>query len=293
MKHQRMTKLAGIASIALLLAGCGGWSPARFTRTDTLTTNHVNASALDIEVANGSVSVGPASGDVVTIEAVIKALTQERLDGTHVVVSRQPDQTLNIRVDWPESGRKSNEGCSLTIGMPDAGAIALTSSNGRLEVGGVGSDVRLKTSNGRITVHGISGSVTARSSNGAIEVRDVPGTVAVETSNGALQLTGIGGPIDGSTSNGAIEVRLADGNAGPVDASTSNGGIRIDLGSAFVGELSLTTSNGKVRVEGASGAEVVELGKNGARLRFGDELGNRSRARTSNGSITVTRLADG
>lgn len=246
---------------------------------------HVAMSGVDVEVANGSVELSRAAGAAVTIEAVIRARTQERLDATQVVVTRESDQTLSIRVDWPDGGRKGNEGCNVTIQMPDAGSVNLVSSNGRLSVEGVGTEVDLRTSNGRVNVSGAAGPVSARSSNGRVVVQDVPGPVRVVTSNGTVELKAVGGVVDIATSNGDVDVQLADGNAGPMNVDTSNGSVRVSVGAGFAGELRLDTSNGAVRVP-ATGAEVVRSDKNSATLRFAKGEG-RSRVHSSNGTITV------
>ncbi|MCL4221558.1 MAG: DUF4097 family beta strand repeat protein [Phycisphaerales bacterium] len=283
MKRKMLAAMA--ASAGLLVAGCG-LQQARFTRTDALSHPHQGGGGLDVEGANGSIDVS-CGGQAVSIEAKIRALTQERLEATHVVATRQADGTLHIRIDWPEGGRKSNEGCSLAIVMPDAGAIDLRTSNGALSVNGLGTEAVLRTSNGAIKVVGVSGSVDARTSNGRIEVRDVPGVVSVESSNGALELVGLGGPVRASTSNGAVTVLLSDAAAGPVDVRTSNGSVRVQVGTGFQGELDASTSNGGFRVEGFAGAQSVDLGKSWARIRL-DGQGS-SRIRTSNGSVTLTR----
>lgn len=282
---KRMMLAAMVTSAGLLVAGCG-LQQARFIRTDALSHPHQGGGGLDVEVANGSIDVD-RGGEAVSIEAKIRALTQARLDATHVVATREADGTLRIRIEWPEGGRKSNEGCSLAIMMPDAGAIELETSNGALSVNGLGTAAVLRTSNGAIKVAGVSGSVEARTSNGRIEVRDVPGAVLVDSSNGALELVGLGGSVRGSTSNGAVSVRLSDAAAGPVDVRTSNGSVKVQVGTGFQGELDASTSNGGFRVEGFAGAQSVDLGKTWARIRL-DGQGS-SRIRTSNGWVTLTR----
>lgn len=285
MKASRRAFGAAMVAGAMLLAGCGGWNEAKFTRTDTLSQPHVAMAGLDVEVANGSVSLTRAAGDAVTIEAVIRATTQERLDATHVVVTRESDQTLSIRVDWPEGGRKGSEGCSVTVQVPDAGAVSLVSSNGRLDVEGVGTELDLRTSNGRVEAIGVPGPVNARTSNGRVVVHDVRGGVTIVTSNGQVEVKGIGGAVDISTSNGNVDVQLADGNTGPMSVDTSNGSVSVWVGAGFAGELKLDTSNGGVRVP-STGATVVRTDKTSATLRYA-EGSERSRVHTSNGTITV------
>lgn len=241
---------------------------------------------MDVEVANGSIEVR-AGGDAVSIEAKVRAITQERLDATRVVAARQADGTLSIRIDWPDGGRKSNEGCSLAIVVPDAGAVGLVTSNGALTLEGAGTHAVLRTSNGAIKVAGVSGKVEARTSNGRVEVSDVPGGVYAESSNGRIELSRVGGPVTATTSNGAVSVRLNHESAGPVAVHTSNGSVRVEVGAGFRGELDASTSNGGFSVEGFQTAQSVSIGKNWAKIRFEGE--GSSKIRTSNGSVTLLR----
>ncbi|KAA0213709.1 MAG: hypothetical protein DYG94_09380 [Leptolyngbya sp. PLA3] len=282
---KRIMTVALAAGAGLLLGGCR-WQQASVTRTDLLTYPHQSGSGLNVEVANGSIDV-TRGGEAVSIEAKIRAVTQARLDATQVVATRQSDGTLNIRINWPEGGRKGNEGCSLAIVMPDAGEIELETSNGALKVEGVGRDVTLHTSNGAISVAGVSGGVQARTSNGRVVVSDVPGAVLAESSNGAMELVGLGGSVRGSTSNGAVTVRLSEESAGPVDVHSSNGAVRVEVGAGFQGELDASTSNGGLRAEGFEGAKSVEIGKRWAKICFEGE--GTSKIRTSNGSVTLLR----
>jgi len=281
----------GVAASLLfgVMAGCESSSQARFARTDHLSVPHMAMSALDVATANGAISVEQGPGDVVSIEATIRATTQERLDGTRVVALREPDETLRVRVEWADGIRLGSEGCSLSITMPDAGQIDLESKNGRLAVEGVGTDVRLSTSNGRVHVADIGGAVHARTSNGRITLARIPGAVDVATSNGRLEFVDVAGPIRGHSSNGGVQVRLAVDNRGPLDITTSNGSVSIEVGEQFDGLLRVETSNGRLNVAGLQGAALTELGKNTATLRFGDDASIVSRVHTKNGSITLTQ----
>lgn len=283
---KRMMVAAMVASAGLLVSGCG-MQQARFTRTDTLSQPHQSGAALDVQVANGSIEVS-RGGEAVSIEAKIRAMTQERLDATHMVATRESDGTLNIRIDWPDGGRKGNEGCSLAIELPDAAEIELVTSNGSVTVDGVGTGATLRTSNGAIRVARVSGKVEARTSNGRVEISDVSGKVHAESSNGAIELARIGGAVDATTSNGDVKVGLNDECAGPLAVHTSNGSVRVEVGTGFRGALSVGTSNGRVHAQELSDAELVNVGKTSATVRFSGE--GSSRISTSNGSVTVTRV---
>lgn len=286
-RHISATLLVSIASLMLL--GCG-YQNVNFKRTDTIEQVHVAAAPVRVDVANGSIEVKASTGEVVVIEAALKATTPERLDNTSLKVARDADQTLDIRVQWPDGKRLSNEGCSITISIPDATAVDLHSSNGRLIVTGVGTSVKLHTSNGNLTVSGVPGAVTAKTSNGTVAFTDIGGAIAVDTSNGKIVLTNVRGPVEADTSNGSINVRLTDDATGPILVDSSNGSATLAVGTGFRGNLRLSTSNGKVSVLDGIPAESTDVGKTSRTLVFkgtGD-----SKLTTSNGSITVKSKTD-
>lgn len=229
------------------LAGCGVFTPARFEAEKALSVPHVADSPIDVETANGSITVTKADRKDVQIEATVRATTQERADAVKVTAERDGD-SLRVRVTWPDGAREPNEGCNITIAVPDARGVALRSSNGRLTVAGLGGPADLRTSNGRINVKGHAGRVTAESSNGRITV---------------------GGRV-----------------TGPVELTTSNGAVELELGSEFRGKLSLRTSNGSVKVSDLGEATLERSGRSRAVINFGD--GPDSRVKTSNGSIRVS-----
>src|SRR5690606_19532802 len=120
---------------------------------------------------------------------------------------RQADGSLLIRVEWPEDGRKGNEGAHLEIDLP----------------AGAATSIQAKTSNGRIELTGLQTPEGARlkSSNGAIVVRGHTGDINADTSNGAVTIEGATGAVEAHSSNGRIEISQAPG-AGSITANTSN-----------------------------------------------------------------------
>ncbi len=260
------------------LNGCNfAWQQARFKETRQLMVDHQPGTALDIQTKNGAIDVQVVEVDSVEIDAHLKAMTQERLDLTEVVASRLDDGTLYLRVVWPEGGRKSSEGCSFDIRLPSAYGVTLVSSNGSL------------------TLIGAAGEATMRTSNGRIHVENHDGNVVADTSNGRVVLAQIIGSVNVDTSNGAVRVDLADASSGPVHIDTSNGSVHVTVGGAFAGELAARTSNGSVSLVGFEPGEITEKSRRSCTLHAQSALGTpgeggESRIRSSNGSISITRL---
>lgn len=274
--------------LAAPLTGCTVNTGADLeTETRTVAVEH-RSGPIDVATENGAVVVRARPGATeVTINAEVRARTQERLAQTVVVAERTGEGALRLRVRWPEERRYGNEGVSFDIALPDATGATIDTKNGRIEIVGLSGEARLTTSNGRIMVEDHRGSVFATTSNGRIEVEGVQGSATLRTTNGRVVAEDVRGGIEARTSNGAVDIRLHPGNPGPVKASTSNGAISFKAGRGLAATLDLSTSNGKIVVR--KGGETMEFKKTArVEINGGGPTGTLS---TSNGSITV-RISD-
>ncbi|MCE7974608.1 MAG: hypothetical protein DYG92_09865 [Leptolyngbya sp. PLA1] len=266
MKRVRVLAWAGVP---LILAGCSYSSPPMFKGVQSATvTAPASPPTLDIETGNGTVTVGPGSGDSVVVVGTVRASTQERLDGVAITTERGADGVIRVRVTWPGGSRQPSEGCSLDVQAPALGGVRCVTSNGSITVSGATGDADLKTSNGAVRAVGCAAGVVVETSNGSIFVEGAQTARAV-------------------TSNGKIEVRLAADAPGPVIADSSNGSITLAVGSAFTGKVTCVTSNGSVRNTTGRGGGATS--KSTAGFDFGE--GKPSSLDTSNGQITVEGLA--
>lgn len=265
-----MNRRAVLAAFALasagLLAGCS-WTGAAYRGSRALATQAAAGSPLRVEATNGSIAITAADSPEVTINADVRAETQERLDAVQILADREPDGTLVIRAEWPDGGRRSSEGVSFKISLPSPSSTTASSSNGSL------------------SFDGLAGPLSATTSNGSITLRNHRGDAALKTSNGSVTVSASAGALTIATSNGAIKADLAPGAAGPIDLKTSNGSVTIALPASFAGEMSLSTSNGSIRTP--EGCTVLEKSRNNAKIRFGAASTPASKVRTSNGSITI------
>ncbi|MEC9373910.1 MAG: hypothetical protein VYC34_08700, partial [Planctomycetota bacterium] len=114
----RAAAIAAMLSYALAALGCD--YEARFKETRVLSVPHVPAQGVDVETANGRVTIERVEREDVSITAHIAARTQERLDLTTVIAERDPDGVLAIRVEWPEGRRLNSEKAAFEIEVPDA-----------------------------------------------------------------------------------------------------------------------------------------------------------------------------
>jgi hypothetical protein len=202
----------GTVSAAILasLSGCVILEEAKFSRTIDVAVPHVLGSAIDVESANGHITVVAGQAADVVVTAKLRAVTQERADAATVTTDRDPSGKLLVRVVWPEK-RRNNEACSFEITVPDASGVKLDTSNGRIEIEGLAGQAQLETSNGEISVTNHAGPVNA------------------DTSNGAIVLKNVGAPVKADTSNGAIRVEFAPTAVGWFKLDSSNGDIDVLL----------------------------------------------------------------
>jgi hypothetical protein len=257
------------ACVAVVGDGCQSgseWSEATVRKDVIAEIEHVAGKPLSVETENGAVVVERSTREGVRVAATISARTQERLDLVRLTLDRERDGTLAVRLEWPQDGRRSNEGASVRVEIPDAAGLDLRTSNGRVASAGLGGDARIQTS------------------NGAIVVRDHAGEVDGSTSNGRVELEGVGGARV-VTSNGSVGVTLRDDANLPVTIETSNGSVRFVVGSAFRGAINAQTSNGSVRAD-CPHATSKSTDRASGRVVFGD--GPTSTIGTSNGSVIIS-----
>ncbi len=269
-----MSALVAIPALAMagcvvIVPGCGAYAPTIESKR-TSQIPQVADSPIEVKSQNGSIVIEKSGGSEVTISAVIRGQTQERLDATRVLAERKADNSLAVYVQWPEGGPKNNEGCDFKIEVPNAKGVTARSSNGA------------------ITLIGLAGFAKADTSNGAITVRSHDGEVGAGTSNGVVTIERAKGKVKASTSNGDVSVSLADDVAGPVDIDSSNGSVSLEVGPAFVGTLKASTSNGSLTMPSGEGIVQTSKTKRSAELVFGKGE-HASVIKTSNGSVTVRR----
>lgn len=247
---------------------------------------HVDESPIDVVTVNGSVSVTREEREDVEIVAHLKAVSAERLAAVKVVSTRSEDDTLSIAVEWPDGKPENREGCRFDVLIPDADGVKVRTSNGKVEIAGLGGKADLETRNGAIKVTSHTGPVEARTGNGAVTVRGSDGALDVSTRNGRIEVSGATAEAKLETSNGSIELALTAEDSGPIEAHARNGSVTVSLSRALKGELTLDTTNGSINIDSDLDPQVVSRKKTHAVLDLG-ESENSSSVTTSNGSIRV------
>lgn len=264
-----------IVASSILLAGCNlQLGPnAKHTGTQRISLMSTTSAAVDVKSRNGDVFV---HADSLVKHAIIEveitaggstdAQAAARYDNVNVT-AKDVGGVLQVRVSFPQPGF-SNDGADFTVTIPEMTGVAVSTSNGDVEVLGANGTVILKTSNGAVTV------------------LESTGITVIETSNGVVLVRDYAGPLEVTTSNGEITVVLSDEADEAVYLTSSNADVQLFVGPAFKGTITGSTSNGQVEITDSSGrATKSEQGKNAGSVDLGE--GPRSQLKTSNGSIAV------
>lgn len=257
----RRTRFATLAlSLLFSAAGCGiHLTPnvearADWNRRYTLS----RTGTVEIRATNGRIHVRPSDGD--TVEVVATKIAKARDDAGA--------KELLEKIEIKETAT--------------ADRIVLDSSNrgSGLEVGGsrqvdyvvkmpASASLTIATTNGEVDVEGVGGAFTATSTNGRIRAAGIQNTARVETTNGeiSLDVTKIGeGGVTCDTTNGVIEVSIPRSAKADLSARVTNGAIDFENLELAVKEKSrrrfdasiggggpaikLETTNGAINVRG-------------------------------------------
>jgi hypothetical protein len=205
---------------------------------------------------------------------------------------------------------------SLTVRAPSLLTVAITTSDGAVEVSGIQGAVEAKSGAGELTADRIGGNCTlitgggdvnvgqvggelhCSTGAGRITVRDVRGRAVLETQGGDILAREAGGDLHAETGGGGIHIGSA---GGAVSAVSGGGQIVVEKAQGLV---TLRNLAGPVRVESAAGLRC-ETASGGVRIAhvtgpirvstamgsiFADLLGGKimdSFLATANGDITV------
>lgn len=124
--------------------------------------------------------------------------------------------------------------------------------------------------------------------NGALDIRGATDAVKASTVNGGIQASSLGGPVTASTVNGSITVRMGETGTEDLRYSTVNGSITLEVPASFDADLQMSTVNGAID----SDFPLTVQGRMNARsLRATVGRGGRALVvSTVNGSVRLRRI---
>lgn len=198
--------------------------------------------ALSLESVNGRVEVRATDSAEIVIRAEVRSSHEAEQE---IVRFTSEHGTLEVREKWPRAkgmfpfNRGSGGSVRYEIDVPEAMALDLDTTNGRIETLGVRGEQRLGSVNGRIEIDTPGSVVEARTVNGRIEARfrDVFPGAELKTVNGSVKVyvpAGTKVAADVDQVNGSFNSRLpvvvnARGAEGaPLHVTTVNGSVTLD-----------------------------------------------------------------
>lgn len=201
---------------------------------------------------NGSITVVGSNRRDIHVTARIQAQARRQADADDILGEIDIVTDRGLRAEGPQAGRDEGWSVSYVIEVPREIDLALSSTNG------------------------------------GVNVRDVTGRLEMSTTNGGITLASVAGDVRGRTSNGSVNVTL-DGERwqGPgLDVQTTNGSVRLYVPERYHANLETGTTNGgmnfdfPVTVRGRISRRMeTQLGDGGALIRV----------MTTNGGVSVAR----
>lgn len=241
-------------------------------RTERVTRSAPGGSGTAVRVSNvnGDVTVLPADGDEVTVEAVKRTRGDRSKLATATVEVRHEDGLVTVSVDHDDDGIQFGQGVSveLTVRIPVEAALdRVETTNGAVRVRDVAGDARVESVNGEVTVESVDGVLDLETSNGSVTARDVRAIRRAESTNGSLDLSvrSIDGDLTAETTNGSATLRLPADVDAEVGLESTLGTVsvdRFDLADATVGRRSVAGRLGaggpRIGVETLTGSITLE-----------------------------------
>lgn len=234
----RLARLAGAATAlgsALFLAACIGGGGFLGASDHLIETRALDpGGTFTLENVNGRVTVATWEEPKVRIEADKAASSDSVLRQVQVEIHGEGGR-VEVRTRVPGGGFLfgGNSRVDYRITVPAAAGVRVRTTNGRVEVTGVGGELRASTT------------------NGAVEVRDAGGAVEASTVNGSVDVHYRAFDPDGhnrlSATNGSVSAALPAGAGGRLEAQTVNGSVHCDL------SLESTSKATRRRLEGRLG----------------------------------------
>lgn len=251
--------LVTLALAAVALAACDLAGPVTATGTQELETAlppGAPAVLVRVEMFNGPIEVRAGAAGTVSAEVTTtgvggsKAEAEADRQRILVTLDANPDGTVLLRATYqPNPSSPNDRAASAVVTVPPDAALALTTSNGRVDVAGIGGAIEVTTSNEPVRLAEATGGVRVRTSNKEVEV-DGRGAFDISTSNAAIVLRGEGATVRAGTSNASIsfEGSLSD-TAQSMETSNEAVYVLLPAGASF-GIDAQTSGGGKVVVEG-------------------------------------------
>jgi hypothetical protein len=218
--------------------GCG--EMATYEKEVPLSAPLEPGSSFAASTGDGSITLEGAQTSECRLDATIvtHARTEEQAEelADQIDVRLEPDgKGLRVKIDRPPVIRNAWFSVSLRGRLPAETSLAIS------------------TSDGAIDISKITGTVEASTSDGGIEARDIDGDTKLRTSDGRITCERLkAGTLDCHTSDGAIQ--FSDVTATSLTADASDGSITLE--NVRANTAAVRTIDGSIRWQGAVSARM-------------------------------------
>ena len=243
--------LGTLAACDIVTADLRSEETAQWHKTYQLEPN----GRVEISNVNGKIDVEPSTGNTVDVTANKKAR------GATPEAAKAALERASI-VDDVSGGRIRVE---TKVAKMDG--IVINGSTAQVEYlvkVPAGAEVKFTTTNGGIEITGLGGRITAETTNGGIVTHEISGQLEASTVNGGLEIDMLRVPDAGvklEFTNGGLKMRVPRDAKANISASITNGGISAgDLPIETSGETNrrrlegrLNGGGGRIQIEGTNG----------------------------------------
>lgn len=202
--------------------------------------------------ANGGIKVRGWERNEILVRAKVQARAESESEARSLLDEVRIELGSTIRADGPRTYRHESWSVSYELFVPHSSNLDLETVNGGITIEDIGGDIDFRATNGGIKLGGLSGDVSGSTTNGGLRI----------------ELTGDrwqGEGLDVRTTNGGVRISIPDSYSARLESGTVNGSLRIDF---------------PITVQGRIDRRIqAELGSGGQRIR----------AMTTNGSVTIQR----
>jgi DUF4097 and DUF4098 domain-containing protein YvlB len=209
--------LGGIASSSLDLGGNNApgssWLAGKRTMADI--RGLVTLSALDVET-DGDITFRDDCGlndDNVHISALVRGATIRRARDTVLSATRRwSDNTLVVRVMWPDGGKQPTESADVEIAFGSKfKRVHLKGDHGRVYCRQQHGTCDVQTTSGPVYVDGHFGDVHVQTGSGPVHLFSIQGSASAVTDSGHVTVFGVDGAFEGHSTSGDIEAKFVHG----------------------------------------------------------------------------------
>lgn len=308
------------ALFALILLTAPGVLFAAVERVETFSIDNASGGTLELLNLAGQVTIEPANGNAIEIEAKIVADDSAGMSADEVAALISFDQDSRgsrkylsvvypvddyrnyryqpeswsgssntstkymrkkVRVSSRNRSKALDVHVDLTIKVPAGGGLKMINKVGRIDAANVESNLNLDTGSGSVSVTGSKGSLRADTGSGRVTISGQVGRIVADTGSGSVTISDSEGDVSADTGSGSVTISNVTGN---VKADTGSGSV--DLTDVMASEISADTGSGTVSLENVTGSLHVDTGSGGLHARnfFAGETVN---VDTGSGSIRV------